>query len=366
MNTTDVSAEDGDHIELDDTTLQEVANSDMWPNRRILGSYLSHIMSHVTEEKGEGLSYSTYETRRGQMRRLHSWLDDRGDHITDMTSIRLESFFGDMNSHGYQPNTVAVTYDGVTQFYRTLRDKFGIDVSELNGDSGGPLAVTKKDANATGGSSMSEKGSGNTFEYVTKDEKDEMLKAVPEPDVRNKLIIQLLWETGFRRSTLANTELDGIDRDDQRITAYSPKAKEDVTTGYSDAVEDHLSMYLDLGIRSGNYAADTSDRLFLGYRGNLTGQGINLVVKEAAENAGIQEELGEDVVGRTHYRVTAHTLRHSHAHHLLIEKGWSLPEVKQSLNHSDISITQTYTEQHEDEIIERLQESGTATRTTSL
>ena len=71
--------------------------------------------------------------------------------------------------------------------------------------------------------------------------------------------------------------------------------------------------------------------LFVNHRGRpLTRQGLWLLVKDYAEEAGIV------------HKVTPHTLRHSFATHLL-DGGAGLREVQHLLGHTNIASTQIYT-----------------------
>jgi integrase/recombinase XerD len=78
-------------------------------------------------------------------------------------------------------------------------------------------------------------------------------------------------------------------------------------------------------------AGDSSpDIFFLNHRGKkLTRQGVWLIIKEAAEAAGITVE------------VTPHTLRHSFAKSL-VGTGESLRRVQELLGHANLSTTQVY------------------------
>jgi integrase/recombinase XerD len=70
--------------------------------------------------------------------------------------------------------------------------------------------------------------------------------------------------------------------------------------------------------------------LFLNHRGKkLTRQGVWLILREAAEAAGI------------HAEVTPRTLRHSFAKHL-IGSGENLRRVQKLLGHANLSTTQVY------------------------
>jgi integrase/recombinase XerD len=75
----------------------------------------------------------------------------------------------------------------------------------------------------------------------------------------------------------------------------------------------------------------------------LSGGHLNDIVKQAAENAGIQEVLYKDSAGRRHFKITSHTLRHSFAMHWL-ENGGSMEGLSKNLAHSSVTTTEIYGE----------------------
>lgn len=64
-------------------------------------------------------------------------------------------------------------------------------------------------------------------------------------------------------------------------------------------------------------------------------------MKNAADNAGIQETLYEDEAGKNQYKVTSHTLRHSFAMHYL-KNGGSLEGLSKLLAHSSVTTTKIW------------------------
>ncbi len=355
MPTTEVDADDGDFIRLDDADPDDVADPQKWPNERIIGAYL--------HQKRDSTARNTYETKRTHLRRFHAWLNERGEHVTDMTPMRIRVFVNAHADAGYRASTAEVTGRGVLDFFRTLRDDFGVDVAEYSGAD--PTGVTISELDATNGQSLTEEYDGKKRSYISKEEKDQLLDNAPAPATRNKIMIQLMWESGFRRSTVAETKVQDVDQERQVIEAYAPKVDKSVTTAYSDAVAAKLDLYLNMD-RGANRYADTSDRLFLGREGPISPERIGMIVRDAAENAGIQEVISQDASGRDRYRVTAHKLRHGLAHHMLHKQEMDIETVRDQLGHSDISITQVYVEQEESARLDKMRESGPASRTESL
>jgi integrase/recombinase XerD len=367
MPLTDVTAEDaGFGIQATET----VNLPDKYTTRELVGAFLKHKSSKVTD--------NTLRNYRQQLAKYHGWLKQRNDHILSVPGNRVPEFFADMDDAGYQPSSIEVTFDGVNAFYTTMSEKFGVEYRELPAN---PSSFEKDDIKQSlAGESLTESATGNgeQFHYVTKDQKDAMLDNVPRPTenigLRNKLLIQFVWETGFRRSTVSNATVTQIDRDERRVTAYSPKAKDPskpthgryVTATFSPAFGDLLSTYLDLGIRDSFYGAHSTDGLFLGREGPLKAQTIGAIVKDAADNAGIQTVLGTDTSGNDRHAVTAHTLRHGHAVHLLQQEDWTVEDVRRELYHTQIETTQRYLKQSREEHLRKQAESGLAAREESL
>lgn len=365
---TDVTADDAPDMGISAT--DTVAVPEKYTTRELIGAFLQFKRNKV--------SSNTVENYRQQLAKYDAWLEQCGVHALEIPGNRVPEFFAKMDDAGYQSSTIEVTFDGVAAFYSTMRDKFGVEYRELRVD---PSAFEKEDIRQSlAGKSMAEQatGDGEQFHYVSKDEKEQMLEHVPSPTenigLRNKLLIQSIWETGFRRSTVSNVKVAQIDRDQRRVTAYSPKAKDpsqpthgrDVTATFSPAFADLLSTYLDLGVRDSFRDAYRSDHLFLGREGPLKPQTISDIIKETAERAGVQQVVGTDMNGNDRHAVTAHALRHGHAVHLLQQEDWTVEDVRRELYHTQIETTQRYLKQSRDEHLRKQAESGLAAREQSL
>lgn len=159
---------------------------------------------------------------------------------------------------------------------------------------------------------------------------------VPDPVLllRDRAMLELLYSTGMRVSSLAGINLNDLDLH-QRCVRILAKRGKDLTLPVGQAAEDALKQYLDarqslLNRPTRSPHPKDPNALFLGKFGErLTPRGIQLRLRRYALSLGL---------GKT----TPHTLRHSCATHLL-ENGADLRFVQELLGHSSLSTTQQYT-----------------------
>ncbi len=164
--------------------------------------------------------------------------------------------------------------------------------------------------------------------------KDDIEKLIDAPDlskkegIRDRAILELLYDAGLRVSELINLELTDINLDEKIIRCFGKGSKERIVP-VGDYLIDAISNYLD--IRNTFTNKGFSQYLFLTRRGTkFTRMGIWKIVKNYAKLKGIAKD------------VYPHIFRHSFATHLL-SGGADLRSVQEMLGHSDISTTQIYT-----------------------
>lgn len=144
--------------------------------------------------------------------------------------------------------------------------------------------------------------------------------------VRNKLIVELFYSTGIRRSELINIKETDINFPEQTIKILGKRNKERLAP-ILDSVNQTLIKYLELKKQYHN----KEDVLL------ITGKGNKLY-----------ETLVYRVINSYFSKVSSkvkkspHILRHSFATHLLNE-GANLNSVKELLGHSSLASTQVYT-----------------------
>jgi integrase/recombinase XerD len=151
--------------------------------------------------------------------------------------------------------------------------------------------------------------------------------------------IELLYGAGLRASELVSLPAAAL-REDQPMIAVRGKGGRErlvpISAGARAAV---------LAARQAdNRAVATSPRALRwlfpsrGAAGHMTRQGLGLLLKEAADAAGLAAE-----------RVSPHVLRHSFASHLLA-RGADLRSLQILLGHADIATTQIYTKVMEERL----------------
>lgn len=144
--------------------------------------------------------------------------------------------------------------------------------------------------------------------------------------VRNKLIIELLYATGMRRSELINLSLDAVNIDGEIIKVLGKRNKERYIPLIKSSVKS-LQHYLELR----NKINTKSSYLLLTKKGKK-----------------IYDTLVYRVINNYFSRVSSkvkkspHVIRHSFATHLL-NQGADLNSVKELLGHSSLASTQIYT-----------------------
>jgi integrase/recombinase XerD len=148
--------------------------------------------------------------------------------------------------------------------------------------------------------------------------------------LRDRALLELMYATGMRASEVIGLEVGAVDLEAKTVRCLGKGNRERILPLYERACE-ALNVYLEHG-RPGLIRGRDEQALFVSRLGrSLTRQGLWLIVKEYAADAGIS---------RT---VTPHTLRHSFATHLL-DGGAGLREVQKLLGHTNIASTQVYTE----------------------
>ena len=145
-------------------------------------------------------------------------------------------------------------------------------------------------------------------------------------EIRNVVIIELLYGTGIRLSELINLKDTSINFRDHSVKVLGKRNKERIIP-FSDPLVDLLEKYR--GVRNREIGKETPFFLVTSKGKQMYPVLVNRIVKKKLAAAGVEKK-------------SPHVLRHSYATHLL-NKGAEINAVKELLGHSSLAATQVYT-----------------------
>jgi integrase/recombinase XerC len=146
--------------------------------------------------------------------------------------------------------------------------------------------------------------------------------------VRNRLVLDLLYQTGMRRSELIGLTLASVNREGKSIKVLGKRGKERIIPLNEELL---LALERYLSIRMEVVEGKPTDRLFVTEKGEP-----------------VYDKLVYRIVNRYLSLVTTldkrspHVLRHTFATHML-NRGANLNAIKELLGHANLSATQVYT-----------------------
>jgi integrase/recombinase XerD len=163
----------------------------------------------------------------------------------------------------------------------------------------------------------------NLINAFDKKSEDKLSKCAETINLRNKVILALLYSSGLRVSELVYLHTDNVDLRERTIRIRG-KGEKDRIVLFDEETKILIEGYIEK-------KSDDSPFLFINRSGNhLTPRYIQMMIKDHAKAAGIKK------------RVTPHILRHSFATHLL-KNGVDIRAIQQLLGHANLSTTQIYT-----------------------
>ena len=180
--------------------------------------------------------------------------------------------------------------------------------------------------------------------YLSYDELLEIfhnLKIDSEYDLRDRLILELMYATGVRVSELTNIKIDDISLTNSSINVIGKGSKERVVY-FNDICKNILNNYLDI---YDNLNKKKTNYLILNHNGDkLTTAGISYILNQIIKKICFNKHI------------TPHMLRHSFATHLL-NHGADLRSIQTMLGHENIETTQIYTHVSDNYIKENYDEA---------
>ncbi|SFC24213.1 Site-specific recombinase XerD [Halobiforma haloterrestris] len=181
-------------------------------------------------------------------------------------------------------------------------------------------------------------------ESVIELDSDKIDQMVREADsIRDKLIIQLLRDTGLRASELCSVTVKQIEegREHRKIENIQIAKRDgaEKTVYYTNRTDSLLTEYLNVG-RKRYKPASESPYLLVSLRSEqIHPNWLNRIVRQTARDAGVQEIMFTDAKGDPRYRYVAQHFRSNFAIKY-ISDGGNVEFLRQMLGHADLETTE--------------------------
>ena len=271
-----------------------------------LGEYLASLRLE------RGLAELTIASYRRDLLQLAAHMAAETEHsLVDAAPDDLRAFLA---AHEWRPATRARKVAAIRSFYRYL-----VVAERVESDPSAKLTSPRPD--------------GGLPKALSVAEVDRLLSRPPgtAAGLRDRALLEVLYGAGLRASEVLGLRVQDVDLEVGFVRTIGKGDKERVVPLGRKGIT-AVTVYLQRGRpMMGRPGGLRAPELFLNNRGRrLSRQGLHLIIKKYAQEAGLHDD------------VSAHTLRHSFATHLL-EGGADLRAVQEMLGHVDLSTTQIYT-----------------------
>lgn len=215
-----------------------------------------------------------------------------------ITGQNIKDYLLFLVDKGVSSATVNLAYNALKFYYHHFyKRRFFVDIPRAKKDKKLPVVLSKREV-------------------------QRMIEVTD--NLKHKFLIQFLYSTGIRVSEVVKIKMSYIDFDRKLVLIRNGKGKKDRYTLLADLLISTLKEQRKIKVRD-KYLFTGRDR-----KKHLNVMSVQKVVKAAAEKAGLAKN------------VSAHTLRHSFATHLL-EQGTDIRYIQELLGHRRLETTQIYT-----------------------
>lgn len=264
-------------------------------------------------KKEKGLSKNTIDSYLNDVQQYINFLEKYHDikKTKDLNKKVLDNYLKNIRTK-FSSSSYARKLTAIKSFYNFLAIE-----NEIENDDAKSVAAPKAEKKLP--------------QVLTVEEVNNLFKQIDESTplgLRNIALLELIYGSGLRVSELLNITLKDLHLNDSYINIIGKGNKERIVPISRSAVL-AVRKYLLHGREK--LIKKSSNYLFINANGtNLSRQGFHKLLKNLAKDATIDIDI------------SAHTLRHSFATHLL-ENGMDLRTLQILLGHEDISTTQIYT-----------------------
>jgi len=273
----------------------------------VLEQYFQYL-GHVRH-----LSANTLRSYRRDLELYFTFLESQNWQPESIDAGQARAFVGFLSRRGLSSRSINRVLSAVRGYYR-FHDRVG-------GKAGNPFSSIK-----------SLRIAGKLPTFLFEEDIEQLFEGEPEEfwQLRDLLILELLYSTGCRVAELASINLTDLDLKEATLRVLGKGGKERLVFIGGKALQ-RLREYLSLRKLQGLSKADGQKALLINRRGDrLSVRGIQMIVDRLLSASGLNKPA------------SPHTFRHSFATHILKE-GADIRVVQELLGHASLSTTQVYT-----------------------
>lgn len=291
----------------------------MQPAQRVKGKLAKEFIADCKAR----LSPETVKNHISALGMFERFLD--GKPLKEATKKDVRGFLNSLKAEGRARSTISNKISAIRSFFEYADEYHNVNAPQLN--------VSSKDYRP-------EPWEGLGMDPLSKEEVRNLINATSS--ARDCLIIALMYFSGLRRAEVANLKTGRVDTENRTLEVLG-KGNKQRRVPYPYKLDRLVQRYL--RERKSYTNSESNDYFFVSKAGKkLSESRIYVIIRKAAEKAGIQEVVYEKDGGRKIrkiWKVKPHVLRHSFATHA-IEDGVPLRHVMRIMGHVRPSTTMGY------------------------